>query len=688
MANDVYNAGRALAQGLAMGWSDEAEAKARSMASGRPYEDELADIKREYAQFAEEYPIMQPALEFAGGAIPAVASMLIPGGQIGAPAAVARIVSPLARIARAPGIRNLVSGIRRTGDVLSDVTGYGKTVGQRSWGQNVGRAAVSGTAQGGIEGAGASEGSRTLGALMGAGFGGITGGAMTVIPGALGAAGRYAQQYFAPIVDDIKQAAARRLSSVIDMDPTEMQTRLELDRAMGVPSLPLNVSPEATGLAETMATRPGPSQSTIGAGIAQQREGVRDRLASQISQNLAPTSYYATRENMTNSLRARAQSLYNKAYEHGSVDDPKILEYLDDPLFRQAYAQGRELSEMEARQAARMGEDVTPFQIEQVYRSTGVVDPERVAVLKAMGIADADIQKYLTDQNAMTMERVALPNVQTLDYIKRGLDTIIRTGMNSSDDLVRQKARLLKDARNSFVERLDQVVPDYRAARREYAGDMEVLDAMDSGFNDFSSVKPEELASMWKSMSAAEKEGYRIGVARNLWGRLMDPSTDANFAKRLINSPSERLKYETIFASPAQYDLFKKALDRESQLFSDATRVVGNSASARRQAGLAAFEEDPLLTASMTMATQGFEGGLTAMVMNALSKGRVSDSVAKQLGEWLTADDPTKVSAAVEALQRFAQDQAVTQPRRFGQSAAITGGTIGAAPPVPEQEEE
>lgn len=113
--------------------------------------------------------------------------------------------------------------------------------------------------------------------------------------------------------------------------------------------------------------------------------------------------------------------------------------------------------------------------------------------------------------------------------------------------------------------------------------------------------------------------------------------------------------------------------------------MLGLSPTARRTAALEAFEADPMFEAATTLATQGFEGGLTAMVMNALSKGTVSDDVAKQLAEWLTADDPTKLAAAVDALNRFGAQQAQVLPKRFGLSAGVTGGTLGAGFPAPDE---
>lgn len=68
---------RALGQGLTFGTADEIEARARSLTSGRPYEEVLDEIRGGLKAYQEARPIESMAYEIGGAAIPA----LIPGGQ-------------------------------------------------------------------------------------------------------------------------------------------------------------------------------------------------------------------------------------------------------------------------------------------------------------------------------------------------------------------------------------------------------------------------------------------------------------------------------------------------------------------------------------------------------------------------------------------------------------------------------
>jgi hypothetical protein len=669
MSNKIIGYGRALGQGLGMGWGDEAEALAMSLAPGRTYEEELSRIRGEYGQFMEENPVGALATEFAGGAIPSIAAMLLPGGQ---PVAAARTVGGLARLRAA----------------IQSMSGAGKPVAQRTLGQNLGRASMVGAGQGAIAGAGASEGSRTPGAIIGGALGAGLGPAAIAAPALLGTAGRWVGQHMSPSIKNIEDAAARRMSAGMDMSPGEMQSILAEDAAMGVPSMPMNVSRGATGTADVLAQRPGESQKVIGEAIGRQREGARDRLTGQIRENLSPDSYYGTRETVQQRLRDNARDAYQAAYEFGPVDDPVIMAMLRVPQFQAAFQRAQSIAELEQATARATGQDPSQFALERVYRSTGQLDPDAVAALQQMGIPEDRIPEYLSRAGgaAMQMEEVAIPDVRTLDYIKRGLDSLIDQGFRG-EGMSTAEARALRDLRNSFVQRIDDVVPEYGAARRVYGGDLEVMEALDAGYENFAKLDPEEISMMWKTFSDAEKSAFRTGAARSLWGAVMNPSAEADYAKRIIGSPATREKLRAIFPTDAGYELFEAALQRESQLFKDASTILAGSATARRQAGMEAFEADPLMDAASVLAAQGFESGLINGVLNMFSKGKVSDSVAKKMAEWLTADDPQKVAAVVEALEAFSQQQAPRSTRRVGYSAGVSGGVLGAGFPAPEAEE-
>jgi len=67
----------ALGQGMAFGAGDEIEARARSLATGRPYEEVLNEIRGKLKAYQEARPIESTAYEIGGAIVPAI----VPGGQ-------------------------------------------------------------------------------------------------------------------------------------------------------------------------------------------------------------------------------------------------------------------------------------------------------------------------------------------------------------------------------------------------------------------------------------------------------------------------------------------------------------------------------------------------------------------------------------------------------------------------------
>jgi hypothetical protein len=68
---------RTMAQGATFGFADELEASARSLATGRPYQEVVDEVRGGLKAYKEAYPKSAMAYEIGGAALPA----LIPGGQ-------------------------------------------------------------------------------------------------------------------------------------------------------------------------------------------------------------------------------------------------------------------------------------------------------------------------------------------------------------------------------------------------------------------------------------------------------------------------------------------------------------------------------------------------------------------------------------------------------------------------------
>lgn len=623
MANDAINTVRAvLGQGLAFGFGDEAEAWLRSKLGDEEYEKALAQIRGEYGTFAKESPYLQVGGEFVGGAAPAIASLFIPGGQAAAPGALTRLF------------------------------GLGSNIARRTFGQNLARVGAASAGQGALSGAGtAEEGGRGQGAVVGGITGGVTGTVLPVV-GQLGGAGyRALRQTVIPSTSKAKEWALEKLRmSLDDTPPAQITQQVAEDVRKGVPASVANVTPGTMQLAESVVQRGGRAGRELEEVIEKQKEGSVRRVAERLKTSISPENYYAKDEALADNLRRNANSMYDAAYAVGEINDPIINRILTSPRFKSAFDKGRELLALD-----RDAEELMPGGDPAKYIMREVYDPQ-------------------TGQN------ISLPDMQTLDYIKRGFDAQITKMFKSGDST---EAVKLKKIRDQFVNRLDELVPEYRAARAQYKGDIEILDALRMGKEDFTKMSPEEVAKFMQTASIGERDAFRVGVARRLYDVIASPTQDINAAKRIIGGLSRPEAIGTIFESPAERDFFMEVLRREDQLYRSANKILSGSPTSKRREMQKALEgEEGLIEGAANSFTQG--GILNSMLLTAsklLRKG-VPDSYYEELTKLLKAG-PTETAAVVQALEELEQKMIGRKARLGVRQAGYTSGTVAAMPPAP-----
>jgi hypothetical protein len=647
MASDAANFTRALlGQGLLMGWGDEAEAWLRSKIGERVYEDELADINREYAEFAQRRPIASLATEFAGGALPAVGAM---------------IATPFTGGAAAPAA---AAAAARSAGVLSRLAA-----------NPLARGAATGAVTGAISGAGSAQpGERGEGAFEGAQIGGVLGAAAPLVIRGGGAGYNWLRDRLAPSEETVMKAATGRINQALSnalegqgMTPQQAAAAIEADRIRGIPSTFANVDPALVDLAETAAQRSGASPRIIEGALGRQTAGARERVFERAKSAISKDNYYDEESRMVQELRDQASGLYDDAYAFGSVMDPRIMSALKNPKFKGFYDKAREIAETEKMAAKLRGEDTSKYELEELY-------------------------KFDKDGNIVS---VNVPDVRTLDYIKRGIDATIDSGFRGQG-MSSAEANALKELRKVFVGAIDEATVDpetgmsaYKQARKVYAGDMEVLDAMRDGRSKFNSMNSKEVAKLFDGMGQAERDAFRTGAIQSIYDKLMDPSVNINAAQRLVGSPEYTAKMKELFDSPAQFDLFKAALEREAQLYAQSSRILSGSATARRTAAREAFEEQPGAGAVFadTITSLSPKAALTNLGARIARSATMTDDMAKEVSQMLMSSDPTEVAAAVKLLEDYGSKAATGAKKlNLGETGAIMG-TMAAFPPPPVTEE-
>lgn len=639
----VGGARAAVGQGLLMGWGDEAEAWLRSKLGEGDYNDLVKRIRKEYGTYSEQNPITSALAEFGGGVAPGVAAMFVPGMQ---PAGAAQIGTA-------------------SGNVLSRLAARPIT-----------KSTAAGATTGAISGAGsAEEGDRTSGAISG---GVIGGGLGATIPTAMRTAGgvkEWLSDRLFPSVEKSTQRAAKKMTQAMGesrLTPQQIERRMVQDRAMGVPSTVANVDPALADLAETVAQRTGAGTRKVEKVIGQQQAGSKERTYQQVRKGMQPGQYYDEQEQLLQDLRSKSAPAYKQAYAVGEVNDPQIMTMLELPQFRGAWNTARQIAEADAAaakvNAMRSGQPFNPddYKLRDVYSITRDMKTGQPIGVEVTG---------------------TVPDVRTLDYMKRALDAQISAGYRSDNAATVASANAMKDLRNALRDRTKEVVPEYRQALQVYKGDKEILDALEAGYNQFGKLDHEEVIKMVGAMSPAEKEAFRTGVVRDLYGKMFNTSRNIN-APALISSPEMQAKLQPLFDSPGQFKLFQAAVERENQLFTQANKILKGSQTGKRKVMQEQFEDtgDDFTQAAAQAITGGWMSSLTGMASRALYKTSMTEEMADKLAGMLMARDPREVAAAVKILEDYAQKAA---PRAAAATRKEMGATTGAAisflpPPVGE----
>jgi len=271
----------ALGQGLAMGAGDEAEAYARSLISGTPYESELSKVRGELAIARAERPTQMAVGEFGGALAPAAAATLLSGGAA-APLAAARTAGLAAQIARGVGTGAAVGA--GTGGIEGFLKGEG--------------------------GAGARLDKAAEGAMMGGMFGGALGGAFPA------AAGAYRAATTAP-----EMLAAERATSLLakdQMTPDQlMQAYLARQTAGVKPEIPAEVMARGGNVmsqTRLLAQSPGATRGQIGEFLEQRTLGQQERLGADIEAALGgqQKNIFMSLDDLAATRMQQAAPLYQK----------------------------------------------------------------------------------------------------------------------------------------------------------------------------------------------------------------------------------------------------------------------------------------------------------------------------------------------------------------------------------------
>ena len=406
---------------------------------------------------------------------------------------------------------------------------------------------------------------------------------------------------------------------VSDVGGVDEAIKFVLDKT-GKPYTLADIGPNTRAYLDAATTIPGPGKQEAQKFINERDKGMLARLTSDLQVAFGSKAAFFDEFNALKTARSQlGGALYDRALKKDVPVTPELVTLMERPSVQDAYARAVNL-------AKEQGVKLPNVKIENGKLVTEAGDP------------------------------VTNINSTFLHFIKMGLDDVVFTGKSPTSGIGTTQLNAVKDTRTKFLEQLDAANPSYKNARRVWASDTAVMDAMEEGRTALQKTPKDVdvLLNDMRGMTKSELEGLRLGVMQNLLDRIGGAQAaetvvgpTGNPALKIINDPKNlRVIRATVprdEAGDEAFSNFVKNLKTEVEMKSTSKQVMQGSQTAERtqaikdvRAGGQAMREMP------AMSVQG-------ILMRALQRdyAQLGDAqtraVADEMTRILTTTDPKKL---------------------------------------------
>lgn len=513
---------------------------------------------------------------------------------------------------------------------------------------NSGVSALTGAGMGGADAlvrSGGNLGSGLQGAETGAAFGAAAPGIGRFVGSGIGAIGN--------ILSGVNPAARFIGNALheIGMAPADVQQTIQ---RMGPQASLADVDPALSDLAGAVASRGGAPTSILKNFATERGAAGDDRMSQIVDQTLGPkpdalqilediryregygqlnpalaksaldsamgaaADPYTQLQSMMKARTAAAAPIYKEALSNPVIWDKRLQQFLDDPIVQDGLSKGVAIQRMES---LANNEPFEPN--DYVYKGKGTAnDPVTGRFVSAPIIGEA-------------------PNFKTLDVMKKGLDGIVQDNQDPITGKLSQYGVAVDKVRSTFVDKLDDINPDYAAARQAWAGPTVTHDAFNRGLNIFRNqagssginTTPGALSAWMAKASDGEKDAVQLGARTAFQQEMQSASDPVAKAAGLASKDVNQQKLAAIFgpneAKQLSDQLNFQYTDPVGQAFSKGMDVFKN-----RQ-GVAGVEDTPdALNKWLSTASPGEQEavrqGARQTIEQALTSARHGDLSAAQ----------------------------------------------------------
>lgn len=613
-------------QGLSLGFGDEFEAGIKTLLNKKPYEQNLGAIQFAKQEFEAERPIAA-ALTEVGGSLPTA----ILGGQ-GTLATLARVAPQAVKAGAAvsPSLRAL--GTTTAGGTI---TGGIVGAGQAEEGGRI-QGAKTGAQLGALLSPLALAGQKVVGGMLSktADVTGITDATQRVvdatknIPVVKNITGKTAE-FFGLTDDAVQRRADTKIIQALQRDKlTVQQVRDAMDkiRQSGYkPETIMEFGGEATKrLGEVVSMYP--AAGSVAAKLVEERKaGQAERVLTDFQKAFQTNADAIT---VTDQLIATRQQtaapLYQKAFEKDAVIAGKELDdFMKLPKFQDAYKKAQALAEYDGIKLPALQDTGNVF------------------------------------------------NLQTADYVKRGLDDVLFVSKMPTSGIGKTEISKLGDKRKEFVNFVDDLAPtEYKQARQAFSGTTSVIDAVEQG-KSFFNLDARELKSVYSNLSPAEKDGFAIGAYDAIKSRIQTGADGVDQVRRTFGSPEKREQIRVLIGDDA-FTTLESQLAREKAIRGTDVKLTGGSQTQPRATAQAEFEGETELVPQL--ANKGLVRGATDYLIRSTTGtgARTAEQIAPDIFS-INPDVQANMLNRLLNLDEYLRQQSIRQ----GATTGITGGVAG-----------
>ena len=455
--------------------------------------------------------------------------------------------------------------------------------------------------------------------------------------------GRAAIQGIGSVMDDPAGRAGRKVAGALADDGVSPE--LAAGRMRTRDTSLINVADENTlGLARAAAAKPGEGRKVLTKALDAQQKASRGKVLSAVSETLGGADVPFNRRvaSMVEDRAAKARAMYEPAFKRNfGADHVMAFDDISRRLPGEAVKNAQRIAQAEGR----------PFG-EQLIAS-------------------------IADDGGVTFKRS--PSLREWHYIQRGLRSAKDSAYKSG---VGEVGTAYKNLHDDLLKAMDEASPMYRSARKAYASESDMIDALKKGreiLNPQTTKNVDMLADEIAQMSAAEREVMQMGLARQMQDMLeATPDAAGDMVKKVFGNQAKRSAIRAAFGNDTKFRAFEAKMmnaAKEAKSFQYVRQGSRTSIidAEKANAGIAAEAGGAIMDVA---SGNGVNVTMRAAAKMLKNVGGMDDQVAAEVAKILVQKDPSLVVRALAAPTARNQAQAARTELLRKAGALVRAGNV------------